>query len=189
MTRARGMVAAGILGLVATSCEDGGTTPAPPPCDEVCQESIALRGVRETMKLVFNLTLQGKPVGEHDRTIPCPLGGTARIFGTATSNPVQGATEVHLTYVLDHCAYLEKDEEPRQNYSLTTTGTIRQNGTIAVQPSTTSALVMKSDAVTVVGTVHAPPHDYRAEACPAELAQNGARLSGKFCQRTVGVDL
>ena len=31
---------------------------------------IALRAIRESMKVAFNLTLQGKPVGPHDVTAP-----------------------------------------------------------------------------------------------------------------------
>ncbi|WP_394841234.1 hypothetical protein LZC95_29710 [Pendulispora brunnea] len=174
--------------VAAVGCEDG-TLPPPPPCDAICQDSIALRGVREMMKLIFNLTLQGKPVGQHDATIACPLGGTAHIFGTATSNAVQGATEVSLTYVFDQCAHLERDEEARENYALTLTGTFSQQGTIAVQPSATTALLMKSASVTVWGTVHAPAIDYRAENCIANLAQNGNHVSGMFCERPVGTDL
>jgi len=174
--------------MVLAGCGDS-TLPPPPPCDEVCQDSIAVRGVRQMLKLVFNLTLQGKPVGEHDATISCPLGGSAHIYGTATSNPVQGATEVSLTYVFDQCAHLEQDEEARQNYALTLTGTFTQQGTLAVQPSATTALLMKGTSVTVSGTVHAPAIDYRAEGCAADLAQNGNRVSGVFCTRPVGVDL
>src|SRR5262245_58145120 len=42
--------------------------PEPPPCDDACTDGIALRSVRETMKLVYNLTLQGNDVGEQDET-------------------------------------------------------------------------------------------------------------------------
>ncbi|WP_394830546.1 hypothetical protein LVJ94_28975 [Pendulispora rubella] len=184
----RALLAALLLLVLLAGCENG-SLPPPPPCDSICQDSIALRGMREMLKLVFNLTLQGKPVGQQDATVSCPLGGTAHIFGTATSNAVQGATEVSLTYVFEQCVHLERDEEARENYALTLTGAFSQQGTIAVQPSATTALLMKSDTVTVTGTVHAPPIDYRAEGCIANLAQNGNHVSGMFCQREVGTDL
>jgi hypothetical protein len=134
------------------------------------------------MKLAYNLTLQGKPVGAHDETTPCPLGGTARVFGTATSNAIQGATEVELTYVFADCAYIFKDDDADDNYALTFAGTVSQRGIIAVQPSATSALVIASETVKLAGTVHDPPLDYSAE-CSVELGQNGNVLTGKICGR------
>ena len=52
---------AGALHLCACA-SDIEAEPAP-PCDQLCQDSNALRAVREGMKLIYNLTLQGKPVG------------------------------------------------------------------------------------------------------------------------------
>ncbi len=179
-----------IVGVLAACSASVGNGPPPvPPCDQACQDEIAVRSVREGMKLVYNLTLQGKPVGPQDATIPCPLGGSAHVFGTATSNAVQGATEVDLTYVLDHCRYSQKDTDPKQNYALTTNGTLSQKGTIAVQPSATTALVIGSDALDLTGTVHEPALDYAANACKLGLSQTGNRLSGELCGRKVGLSL
>src|SRR5262249_2516535 len=88
-----------LLVLAVSACGTKAAATAPPPCDGTCQDGIAIRALRETAKLAFNLTLQGKPVGQHDETTPCPLGGSVHVFGVATSNAVQGATEVDLTYV------------------------------------------------------------------------------------------
>jgi hypothetical protein len=173
---------------LAGGCSDS-TAPPSPPCDEACRDQVAVRSMRETMKLIFNLTLQGKPVGTHDETIPCLKGGKARVFGEATSNAVQGSTEVRLTYELDHCSYTQKDAQPSQTYDVIVTGTIRQEGTIAVQPSATTALIMKSDSISVSGTVYDPPNPYEGNACLVDLAQNGGRLSGTFCGRTVSFPL
>jgi hypothetical protein len=175
--------------LLLTACASS-TAPAPevPPCDDQCKDGIAVKALRETMKLAFNLTLQGKPVGTHDLTTPCPLGGTARVFGTASSNAFQGSTEVRLTYVLTDCAYLFKDDDAKNNYSMKTAGTITQEGIIAVQPSSTSALVMKSAAMKLDGTVYDPPAPYVAD-CPIELGQNGNTLTGKICGRETKGDL
>ena len=147
-----------------------------------------LRAMRETLKLVFNLTLQGKPVGTYDLTTPCPQGGNARIFGDAKSNAVQGATEVKLTYVLDRCNYLSKDDDPKQNYDITVSGTIEQQGTIAVQPSATTALLMKSGSVTLEGSIYDPPSPYEVKECPLDIFQNGNHVAGKMCNRDVTFD-
>ncbi|OJY28044.1 MAG: hypothetical protein BGO98_21015 [Myxococcales bacterium 68-20] len=174
---------------LGAGCSSAATTPPPPPpCEEDCKDGVALKALRETMKLAFNLTLQGKPVGEHDLTTPCPLGGTARVFGTATSNAVQGATDVRLTYVLADCGYLFKDDDAEDNYSMRLDGTITQEGILAVQPSATSALVMKSEKMKLSGTVYDPPLDYAAE-CPIELGQNGNKLTGTICGREAKTDL
>jgi hypothetical protein len=135
------------------------------------------------------VTLQGKPVGAQDQTAPCPLGGTAHVFGNATSNALQGATNVQLTYVFDHCGYQRQDTDPDQNYSMTLTGTTTETGTIALQPTSTTSLTLKSDAMTFTGTVHDPPVDYSAGECALELGQDGNQLSGKICARDAGLTL
>lgn len=178
-----------VLLLVLASCAaSADPLPPPPPCDAVCQDKVAIRALRETMKLAYNLTLQGKPVGPQDGTTPCPLGGTARVFGTATSNAVQGATEVDLTYELAACKYLFQDDDAEDNYSMTLTGTITQRGILAVQPSATSAVLMKTEAMTFAGTVYAPPVPYEA-TCPLDLGQNGNVLSGLICGRESAANL
>lgn len=179
------------LALVAASCSDTGRSPAPPPtCDATCKDQVALRALRESLKLIFNLTLQGKPVGKQDATIPCPKGGRARVFGDATANAVQGATIVDLTYVLEGCGYDVKNTKPEETYALKATGTLTQKGTIAVQPTATTALFIKSDSLAIEGTVYdSPPLDYREPTCKVDLTQDGNHLSGDMCGRRTGVDL
>ncbi len=188
---ARAMAVAFVASLLALGC--GGTAgkspPPPPPCDQACQDTTALRAFRETVKLVFNLTLQGKPVGNQDATTPCPMGGTAHITGTASSNALQGTTEVRLTYVLDHCGYTRKDTDPKQTYAMTFTGTVSEQGTLAVQPNSTTAIELSSDSVTFSGTVYDAPIDYEEMSCAVQLGQSGGALSGKMCGRDVGVSL
>jgi hypothetical protein len=163
--------------------------PEPPPCHDECTDGIALRSLRETMKLVYNLTLQANPVGEQDETTDCPLGGSARVYGTATSEPVHGATEVELTYELRDCAYIERDDEPEESYEMTIDGTITQSGTMAVQPSATTALLMQSDSMSLHGDVYDPPREFHEDDCVVDVAQSGNDLSGMFCGREAGVDL
>jgi len=177
-----------LLALCALGCTEA-PQPDPSACDEECRDNVALRGLRETIKLVYNLTLQGNPVGEQDELYPCPLGGGARVHGFATSNPVHGATEVDLTYELLECRYLQRDEEPPENYDLRITGVLQQKGTIAVQPSASTALILSSDSMTIEGDVYDPFLPYTAADCAVQLAQNGNLLSGTLCERIVGVDL
>ena len=181
------VLAVGIAGPLA--CSPSGSTPPAPACDQSCKDATALRSMREAMKLAYNVLLQGKPVGAQDGSSPCPLGGTAHVFGQATSNPIQGATNVDLTYVFDRCGYAVKDSDPTQTYSMTLTGTVTEKGTIAVQPSSTTALDIKSDAMTLSGTVSDPPLDFQETACPVVLGQSGNKLSGTICGRTAGLTL
>jgi hypothetical protein len=179
-----------LVALAACGSNAGRSPPPPPPCDQKCADSDALRAFREMLKLVYNVTLQGKPVGQHDESTPCPFGGTARVFGTATSNAVQGSTELQLTYEFHACHYQRTDTDADQTYSITLDGSASESGTIAVQPSSTTSLAFKSDAMKWSGTVHdGPPKDFNENACALELVQNGNHLSGKLCGRDAAVDL
>ena len=172
-----------LLIAIVTACSSGPTPAPPPPCDQLCLDGIAVLGMRLTLKQIYNQTLQGKPVGAQDARYVCPLGGTAHVFGTATSNAIQGATEVDLTYVLEGCVLIDRDNDPKGNYHLTTTGTIKQVGTLAVQPTATTSLGMQSDAVTITGTVYDPPVPYEQKACPLRTAQDGSKVTGTLCGR------
>lgn len=180
-----------VVAALALSCaSEVAATPAPPPpCEQLCKDKTALRAMREMMKLAFNLTLQGKPVGSHDVTVACPLGGGVRIIGTATGEPVQGATVVDLQYFFDKCLLLTRDDDPEDNYSINMTGTIAQKGTLAVQPTSTSALSIKSDKLTMFGTILDPPEPFQGIDCKVVLAQDGNILTGEFCGRTATTNL
>ena len=71
---------------------------------------------------------------------------------------------------------------------MTLEGELTQQGIIAVQPSSSSALVMRSERMKLAGTVYDPPAPYEAE-CPLELGQNGNKLTGKICGRAAETDL
>ena len=169
-------------------CGSEQTDPSP-PCGQECKDGNAVRAVRETMKLAYNLTLQANPVGAQDEITQCPQGGGARISGEATSDSMQGATRVNLTYQFLDCRYIERDDEPDENYAITLNGTITQEGVIAVQPSATSALIIRSDALSLAGTVYDPPLAYDETDCVLELGQSGNNVSGTICGRIAGADL
>jgi hypothetical protein len=181
----------GVLAF-AVACGGGGSgagDASTPACDQACADGVALVALRETMKLAYNDTLQGKPTGAQDAMWNCPLGGTAHISGTATSTADQGTTNVNLTYVFTACASSEIDSDPTQTFQMSLDGTVTENGAIAVQPSSTTALLIDSDAMTFTGTVYAPPQPYDEKACAVELGQNGNNLSGKLCTRDAGTTL
>lgn len=180
-----------LLMVGALACGSGSAVtppPEPPPCDVKCQDKVAIRAVRETVKLAFNLTFQGKPVGSYDLAVTCPQGGTVRVTGIASSNALQGSTEVSITYTLVECGYLSQDDDAEDNYETKLTGILMQDGILAVQPTSPSALVMKSTGMKIEGTVYDPPLPYSAD-CPLELGQNGNSLSGKICGRAAEADL
>jgi len=132
-----------VLALVLmVACSGGGDGGTVEDCDQACIDRTALRGVRETLKLVYNLTLQGNPVGPQSALTPCPTGGGARVSGEASSSATQGTTRVDLLYELLECGYTQRDETPDENYALTFTGSFHQSGTIAVQPATSTALLI-----------------------------------------------
>lgn len=175
---------AGSLGASPiTGCSAPGPTPAAPVCDQACKDGTALRALRLTIKLGFNLALQGKPVGMQMANTPCPEGGSAKVSGTATSNSTQGTTDVDLVYLFDNCAYLQQQDVSAESYHFTFSGTITERGTLAAQSNATTALVFKSDAVSMAGTVSDPPLDYVAKDCPLVVTQNGNVVSGTICGR------
>jgi hypothetical protein len=183
-----------MLILVATvlACGSGGGTASPDAaaaCDQRCRDAIALRSLREALKLVYNVTLSGKPVGPQDQTTPCLFGGTAHVYGQATSNANQGTTSADLTYVLDHCAFSDTSTDPNSTFQMTLTGTVTETGTIAVQPSSTTALQFRGSPITLSGTVYDPPIVYDESMCAVVVGQNGNDLSGTMCGRMAGLTL
>ena len=165
-----------------------GASKAQKACDQKCQTEVAARGLRETVKLAYNLTLNGKPVGEQDASHPC-LGGNVRVTGNATSNAEQGATRVDLVYTFDACNYRQVDVTQAENYDLTFRGQLTESGVLTVQPTATTALIIESEAIDIDGNVFEPPIEFQEPACAVRLQQSGNKLSGTLCGRPVGVSL
>jgi hypothetical protein len=181
-------IVTGLL-VLPTACGSGKSPPPPPTCGERCQDGVAARGLRELLKLAYNTELQGKPVGKQDATAQCALAGEAHIVGTATSNAEQGSTFLDLTFNLTACTYLQRRAEPSETYSLRFDGVIHESGTLAVQPSSTTALLFESEAISIVGTVYDPALEFAVDACALDLAQSGNNLAGTLCERELGVSL
>ena len=193
---------AALASMVACSSSSSKT---PTTCDPSCQDDVAVRGLRDAVKLAFNLLLQGQPVGTQDTmVVPCPLGGMVQVHGTATSVAEQGTTMLtDLTYDFEACGYSETDTDPTKTFSLTLTGSVVENGNLANDPSSTTAITLDSDALSITGTVFSPGIQYGladggAESCSVHLGQNGDDVSGTVCApadagadagRMVGVSL
>ncbi len=173
--------------LLLVGCGEDGQ--GPKACDDACRDRSAVRALRETLKLVYNLTLQGNAVGEQDERTRCPLGGSARVFGAATSVAEQGATLVELEYELNECAYVQRDDDAEESYDVVITGDVRQAGIIAVQPSATTALAIEADGLRISGTVYDPPAEYDERECVVRLNQSGNHLGGDWCERVVALTL
>ena len=139
--------------VAAVACGGTGGASSTPACDPQCTDGVALLALRDAIKLVYNVTLQGQPVGAQDKTTACPQGGTAHVHGTAKSNADQGTTSVMLTYDLSQCHYSQVDSDPSHAFDVTLTGSITEQGIIAVQPSSTTSLALQSDSMSIVGQV------------------------------------
>ncbi len=178
----------GLLGLCSGGC--GNEEEAKPKtCDPECQDQVAARSLRDVIKLVYNLTLQGNPVGMQDETTRCPHGGSARVGGVATSVADQGANDLELGYALESCAYQHKDDDAEESYDVVISGIVLETGVLAVQPTATTALIFESEAISIEGEVFDPPVPYAETACALRLAQDGQHLSGTWCGRQTGFDL
>jgi hypothetical protein len=191
------LCAAFACALIAAGCGDK-EVPPPPPCDSECADGIALRALRESMKYAFNMTLQKLPVGVHDVTTEAFISGSARVHGSAFTDAQLGATTVDLTYEFSKAAYFQKDNEPKENFIMVVNGTITQKGTIAVQPSSPTSLLMKSESMYFGGQVYDPLIEYVNPplvdglppplGCPVELNQNGSSVAGRLCGNFAGFE-
>jgi hypothetical protein len=161
----------------------------PKTCDATCQDQVAARSLREVLKLVYNLTLQGNVIGPQDETTRCPHGGSAHVVGVANSVAEQGANELELGYELTECAYQHRDDDADESYDVVLSGPVGEAGILAVQPTATTALIFASDGISIEGELFDPPLPYAESDCAFRLAQDGNHFSGSWCGRKIGFDL
>ena len=183
--------ALGVVSWLLAGCGAGPRPAAPPACDQACQDGVALRGARSMMKLAYNTLVMGRKTGSQDAQTMClPVNGThgtVHVFGRAESNADQGDSFVTLSYDFKDCSYAAPpDPTADQNYSVTLTGLVTESGTISVQPTSTTALLIKSDSLSLSGTVYDPPLDYAVTDCTLAVNQNGTGLAGTLCGRNAG---
>jgi hypothetical protein len=184
----RFVLLASVCALALSGC-GAKATPEATSCDEKCADGVALRSLREVLKFAYNQVIAGKRVGPQDAVAREFRSGTVHVFGNVTSNAAQGLTFVEdLTYEISQCALTHVDNTADQNYDMTFDGVVVQNGTIAVQPTAPTALSMKSEGITMSGTVYDPSQPYDVAGCAVDVTQNGNNVSGKLCGRTAGFD-
>ncbi len=176
---------------VGAGCGTKANTPSPPPCDQACQDGIALRALRDGLTIAYNRAFPqppGAPVpnGAQDATVPCDDVHKVHLFGTAVSDPVQAVTSVNLTYDVPGCPVRATDATADENYALRIAGTVTQTGTVSAQSSAYNALVIRATAVTFSGTVYDPAVSYE-QTCSIEVVQNGNNISGRLCGRITGI--
>ncbi|HWZ87346.1 MAG TPA: hypothetical protein VNW92_00815 [Polyangiaceae bacterium] len=193
--------------LLVTGC-GAGPRPAPaPPCDQACQDGVALLGLRTAMKVAYNFTVSAHPVGAQDAMVPCisfdgKVGGSVHIFGDDVEvDAKQGASIIPilhpLSYDFKNCLYsAPPDPTADQNYSLTLDGLVTETGTLSAQPTSTTSLIIQTaldpttmqptDTLSISGTVYDPPVDYAVSNCALSVIQNGNAVSGALCGRNAG---
>jgi len=176
---------------VLSGCGAGAKPEPPPTCDEACQDGVAVRAVRTAMRFAFNKGVSAMNVGPQDVTLPClPNGdtaGTVRIFGDAESNAEQGASFLSLSYDFRNCFYsAPPSATAAQNYAVTMSGIVTEQGTLSQQPSATTALTILASSLNVTGTVYDPPLDYSAVGCALAVNQTGSAVAGFLCERPAG---
>jgi hypothetical protein len=178
--------------LIVIGCGAGPKPAPPPPCEQRCQDGVALLGLRSAIKFAYNYKIATQPVGAQDAMTPCVSedgshGGTVHIFGDATVNAIQGASIVDLSYDFDQCLFsAPPDPTADQNFSLMFGGLVTEQGTLSAQPTATTAIKLESSSVSISGTVYDPAVQYSAADCALSVLQNGNDVSGSFCGRNAG---
>jgi hypothetical protein len=125
------------------------------------------------LKLAYNFSVGGKPVGAQDATIPCVYSagtmGSVHVHGSATSNNLQGSTFIGdiaavppapLLYDFNGCRYIQHDAESEQNFDIILTGSVGELGTLSQQPTATTALAITGSGLHLSGTVYDPASAY-----------------------------
>jgi hypothetical protein len=184
------LAAAALLSPLALASCSGPSTPEPPPpaaCAQDCQDAVVVRALRETIRIAFNLGLQGEPVGEQDKTLPCPEGGKVHITGTATTDASTGTNIIDLTYDFAGCRAIKTLSGRDGTYDITWTGVVVESGKISNLSGSTTALVFSCDSLVFTGNItdSAPPLAVE-DACKLTLTQDGSTLSGTLCGRKTG---
>ena len=186
MERMKRVTLAAVVASTALSIGCGGNAPAAPaPCDEACQDGVALRALRVGMRLAYNFAIATKPVGMQDVTAPCIPTGSVHIVGDAQSNAMLGTSQIDLTYTFTNCKNPSKNMTPERNYEVTMNGVVNEKGMLAMGGPTTSLIFTASD-VTIAGKVYDPALDYdKANNCTLVANQDGNNVNGELCGRTV----
>ena len=155
-------------------------------CGQTCQDNEVGYGLDDTIWLLWNENFAGQPSGAQNKTVNCPLGGTAQISGT-TGVASNGIDTVHLTLVLQDCANLST------GYSLTFSGTVSWDGSF--NGSVGNTLTFKSASLVISGDITLYNKPAVDETCAVSLTDSydknatsqSSWLDGVICERTVNL--
>ncbi len=155
-------------------------------CSQTCQDNEVGYGLDNTIWALWNENFAGQPSGAQNKSVNCPLGGTAQITGT-TGVASNGIDTVHLTLVLQNCAY------SNTGFSLAFTGTVTWDGSF--NGSVGNTLTFKSASLVISGDITLYNKPTVDETCAASLTdsynQNASTqpswLNGAICERTVSL--
>jgi hypothetical protein len=155
-------------------------------CGQTCQDNEVGYGLDKTIWVLWNEYFAGQPSGAQNKTVNCPLGGTAQITGT-TGVASNGIDTVHLTLVLQNCA------NSNTGFSLAFTGTLTWDGSF--NGSVGNTLTFKSASLVISGDIALYNNPTVDETCAVSLTDSYDKnsstqpswLNGVICGRTVNL--
>ena len=184
----RAVIAVCFLGVCscssAASGGDPATTTSDPICGQQCQDDTAGYALDDTMWLLWNENIAGQPSGAQNKTVQCPLGGSAAITGT-TSVANNGISTIHLSFALADC------QNSNATYMLTFGGALTWDGTFG--SGNPNAVTFKSTPLDVSGTIREYDMPAITESCAVALTDTYDKssstqsgwLNGAICGRAV----
>ena len=85
------------------------------------RDQVTTEGILAAADALFEEHIAGRPLGSHDLTVTCPLGGSVRITGTTASD------RILLTYDLSDCRLEPSSVDASSSVDITLTGELTQD--------------------------------------------------------------
>jgi hypothetical protein len=156
-----------------------GNTNTAPTCGQTCQDYLSGLAVADSIWLLYNQNVAGKPAGSVDQAGSCPLGGTVHVTGTTAVNA--GVNTVHLVFDLAHC------HNSASLYSLTFNGLVNVDGTFKGGADKFTAVTFSSATLALEGGLDFFDNPALDATCELAETQQGSgdteELNGRLCGR------
>ena len=165
-------------GFGGSTAAGGGTTYAPPRCDQTCQDYLVAHGLNDTVWFLWNQNVAGRPSGMTSKTGTCSLSGTFTITGT-DSVASNGITTTDMVFDLQAC------EHSGNLYSLALTGAVEMVGSFD-SAQDFAALTFSASPLVASGELQLWDNPKIDQSCPVSFAQDGignGTLTGQVCGR------
>ncbi len=134
-------------------------------------------GIMDAVKDIYNqnVAFQSSIV---NKTVNCPVGGTVKITGTATSN--SGSTTVNLKYEMAGCKVMSVSSDKSLQTSLTMNGTINEKG---FWNSTSKSLSYSAAPLSYAGTLTRTNCGTVTinETCEVNISKTDSGTTGYLC--------